>query len=143
MQGRYGIDDFYFFLLYFYISAIFVNLFLKLPSLFYVELLVFALMFYRVFSKNLENRRRENRLYLRIREKALKPFQNIKRNWNARKEYIYKKCHSCKTTLRIPIPSERGWKHVNCPKCKKRLTVFCLRREKVEIITASGKRKYN
>ena len=40
----------------------------------------------------------------------------IKRNMND-KDHIYKKCSKCKTTLKLPIPYERGIKHTKCPKC--------------------------
>lgn len=138
MLGRYGIDDFYYFFLYTYILLVCTSIFFKVPYLFWLEILLFVVMFYRVFSKNIDRRKRENLFYLKMRSKFFKPFQNIKRNWKDRKEFIYKKCHKCQTTLRLPLPNERGLKHVTCPKCQKKLTVFCFRKEKVEIIKANG-----
>lgn len=143
MIGRYGIDEFYYFFLYSYIILVCISLFLKVPYLFWIELVLFVIMFYRVFSKNISRRRKENATYLKVRNRILKPFQNKKRNWKDRNDYIYKKCHRCKTTLRIPLPSERGIKHTTCPKCKKKLTVFCLRKEKVEILKAGSAMKMN
>lgn len=138
MLGRYGIDEFYYFFLYLYILLVCSSIFLRVPYLFWLELILFVVMFYRVFSKNINRRKKENQFYLKIRTGLFKPFSNMKRNWKDRKEFIYKKCHQCKTTLRLPLPSERGIKHVACPKCKERLTVFCFRKEKVEIIKANG-----
>lgn len=138
MSGRYGIDELYYVFFYSYIILVCISLFFKVPYLFWVELILFVIMFSRVFSKNIVNRRKENRFYLKVRSNVSKPFQNIKRNWKDRKEFIYKKCHKCQTTLRLPLPSERGLKHVTCPKCQKKLTIFCFRKEKVEIIKANG-----
>ncbi len=141
MVGRYGIDEFYYFFLYLYIILVCISLFLNIPYLFWVELIIFVVMFYRVFSKNISRRKKENRVYLKIRNRILKPFQNIKRNWKDRNDFIYKKCHKCKTTLRIPLPTERGIKHVICPKCKRKLRVFCFRKEKIVIIKANSEFK--
>lgn len=138
MLGRYGIDEFYYFFLYSYIVLVCFSIFLKVPYLFWVELILFVIMFYRVFSKNIARRKKENQIYLKVRRAIFKPFSNIKRNWKDRKEFIYKKCHKCKTTLRLPLPSKIGFNHVICPKCKTKLTVFCFRKEKVEIIKADG-----
>ena len=95
-------------------------------------------MFSRVFSKNIAKRKRENRFYLKVRSNIRKPFQNIKRNWKDRHDFVYKKCHKCKTTLRLPLPSERGIQNTTCPKCKTEMKVCCLRREKIEIIKSNG-----
>lgn len=142
MYGRYGIDEFYYFFLYLYIILVCISLFLKIPYLFWLELIIFVIMFYRVFSKNISRRKKENRIYLKVRNKMIKPFQVIKRNWKDRKDFIYKRCHRCKTTLRIPLPTERGIKHATCPKCKRKLRVLCLRKEKVVIIKANSEFKY-
>ena len=63
----------------------------------------------------------------------LKPFINIKRNIED-KDHIYKKCPKCKTILKLPVPSERGIKHAKCPSCKKRVTLFTLKKLKIEVI---------
>ncbi len=141
LEGRYGFDDLYRFLLYLYVILLCFDILLHNPILSVLVVLEFTVMFYRVFSKNKKRRRRENEIYLHIRGKLFSPFQTMKRNWQDRETLIYKKCRHCKTTLRLPLPSERGIHHVTCPKCKKKLTVLCLRKMKVEIYTKEGKRK--
>ena len=138
MYGRYGIDELYYLFFYSYIILVCISLFFKVPYLFWVELVLFVIMFSRVFSKNIAKRKRENRFYLEVRSNIRKPFQNIKRNWKDRHDFVYKKCHKCKTTLRLPLPSERGIQNTTCPKCKTEMKVFCLRREKIEIIKSNG-----
>ncbi len=141
MIGRYGTDELYTFLLYLYVILLCADILIHHWLLSILVVLEFTLLFYRVFSKNKKRRRRENEIYLKIREKLLSPFSSWKRQWKDRDTLIYKKCHHCKTTLRIPLPIKRGIKHVTCPKCKRRLTVLCLRKVKVEIFSKDGKRK--
>jgi len=133
MQGRYGPDDLYKFLFGLYIITCVINIFLKNQILDIIGLIIVFITFYRVFSKNIYKRNKENREYLKFKNKIIKPLKNIKRNIKD-KEHIYKKCSKCKTTLKLPIPYDRGIKHTKCPKCKKRLTFLVLKRQKIEII---------
>ena len=140
MYGRYGIDDLYNFLFYFYIFLCIINLFIKSTIILIIEFLIFVLMFYRVFSKKINIRKKENKIYINIKSKVIKPFINIKRNLKD-KQHIYVKCFKCKTTLKLPLPTKIGIKHAKCPKCKKRLTFLALKREKIEIIKDGKKIK--
>lgn len=140
MYGRYGIDDLYKFLFKLYIALIILSLFVKSKILIILEFVVIIIMFYRVFSKNIYARSSENQKFLMIRNKLVKPFINIKRNIND-KEHIYKKCNKCKTTLKLPLPSKRGLKHAKCPHCGKRVIVFTLKCQRVEIIRDGKKVK--
>ena len=134
MYGRYGLDELYKFLFYLYIILLILNIFIKSSILTYVELFIVVVMFYRFFSKNIKMRKKENALYLKCKKNIIKPFKNIKKNITD-KEHIYKKCSKCKSILKLPLPEKRGIKHTKCPKCGKRLTIFCFKYEKVEIIT--------
>ena len=139
MYGRYGVDDLYKFFFMLYFILIIFNLFFRSEILTLIELGIFVIMTYRVFSRDIYKRSKENQTYLKLKNNFFKIFKNIKRNYNDRKEYVYKKCSKCKTTLRLPLPSKRGFHHVRCPECKKRLTVFSLRQEKIEIIKTKRK----
>lgn len=136
MYGRYGPDELYRFLFGIYIFLLIVNLFVKSKILTILELFVIVWMFYRFFSRNIYQRSRENQVFLNWKKKVLRPFKTIQRNYRDRFDYLYKKCSSCKTTLRLPLPDRRGIHHVKCPKCGKRLTIFSLRRRRQEIINA-------
>ena len=102
-------------------------------------------MFYRFFSKKIYRRSNENRMFLKVKNKIVRPFKRLKKKIINRyekitdKNYIYKKCNKCGTVLRLPIPDECGIKKVKCPKCKKRLRVLCLKKAKVEVIKSSKK----
>ena len=133
MYGRYGIDELYGFLLKIYIVLIILNIFLSNKFIFALELVIIFIMFYRVLSKKTYKRRQENIKFLNIKKEFIKPFKNLRRNISD-KEYIYRKCSKCKKTLKLPIPYERGIKHTKCPNCKKRMTIFTLKKQKIEII---------
>ena len=136
MYGRYGTDELYNFLFKLYIVLLIIDLFVKWWGLLYLELLVVIIMLYRMFSKNISRRKKENKKFLNIKNAVMKPFCT----WNKQvrdKNNIYKKCNKCKTVIRLPLPSSYGIKHVKCPKCKKKLSVLCLRKEKIEVIKKS------
>lgn len=133
MQGRYGIDELYKFLFILYIISFTINIFLNSLLLEIISLIIVLFTFYRVFSKNIYKRSKENKKYLKLKKQIVKPFQNIKRDIKD-KDHIYKKCLKCKTVLKLPIPYERGIKHTTCPKCKNKMTFLVLKKEKIEII---------
>ena len=133
MQGRYGIDELYKFLFILYIISFTINIFLNSLLLEIIGLIIVLFTFYRVFSKNIYKRSKENQEYMKLKKQIIKPFQNIKRDIKD-KDHIYKKCPKCKTVLKLPIPYERGIKRTTCPKCKNKMTFLVLKKEKIEII---------
>ena len=133
MYGRYGPDELYKFLFGLYIFILIINLFINNKWLSIIELLIIFIMFYRAFSKNILKRSKENKEYQKLKNNFLKPLKNIKRNITD-KDNIYKKCHKCKTTLKLPIPYERGIKYTKCPKCHYRDKYLILKKQKIEII---------
>lgn len=141
MVGRYGPDELYHFLLKFYIGLFIIDLFVQSKILSVIELLVVLFLFYRFFSKNISQRRKENSCFLKLKKKVLKPFKNIKRNYQDRDYYVYKKCPKCKTTLKLPLPHKRGIQTVKCPKCKVRMKFFCMRQQRVEVIKKNKNEK--
>ncbi len=140
MYGRYGVDDLYKFLLYLYFLLVIINLFIKSNILNILELIIFIVMFYRVFSKKIYKRSNENIVFLKLKGKILKPYYIVQRNYRDRNICIYKRCKHCKKLLKLPIPISRGKKIIKCPKCKKEFNVLVLKREKVEIISKSTKK---
>ena len=121
MSGRYGVDGLFYAL--FGISAVIVVINMFLGSI-VLQLIVDAILlyaFYRVCSRNIDARRRENqaltRLVFKIREK-----RNILRMRKADYSHIYKKCPRCHAVLRLP---RRKGKHTTvCPKCSKQFKVY-------------------
>ena len=115
MYQRNGADQFCRFLLWSCIILAFLNLFVR--SL-VISLLEYALIIYTVFrllSKNIYKRQKENQGYLRI-ENKVKSFFGLQRNkWRDRKTHVYRKCPHCRATLRLP--KKKGQHGVTCPCC--------------------------
>ena len=140
MYGRYGLDDLGSFLFKVYILLLLINLFVKSYILTTIELSIVVIVLYRFISKDIYKRSNENVKFRKIRKKIFKPFSNIKRNVTD-KDHVYKKCHYCKTTLKLPLPNKKGIKKVKCPECKKRNKFLILRKMKVELIRNKKKAK--
>ena len=137
MIGRYGIDELYKFLFNLYLILFFSNIFLRNSIITKIEFIILFIAIYRVLSKNIKQRRKENKMFLKVKKNIIKPFLNIKRNLQD-KDHIYKKC-SCGTTLKLPLPKKYGIKHAKCPDCKKRVAFLALKKEKIIIIPKENK----
>ena len=122
MYGRYGTDTLSKVMLWFYLGWIilFTIIFIFVDSiwlsLFYYLSTTAMLfwMFFRMFSRNIAARRRENDRFC--------GFFKLRRNkFRDRKTHVYRKCHSCGAVLRLP--KAKGKHYVVCPRCKKRFEV--------------------
>ena len=71
MIGRYGIDDLYKVLLVIYTILILINIFIRSKIIAVIEVLLIIIMIYRVLSKNIYQRRKENDRYLKAQTKIL------------------------------------------------------------------------
>lgn len=80
-----------------------------------LTLVVFIIIYFRMFSRNIERRRMENNKYLLVRSKLMTALRVRKERWIQRKDYKFFSCPACKTTLRVP----RGHGSINvvCRKC--------------------------
>ena len=134
LYGRNGIDQLGLFTIWVYIIISIINLFTHSLIGDLSALLLMALIFFRMLSKNIIARNKENNIYKKIIGVFTKPFANLKRNIED-KDHVYKRCGKCKTVLKLPLPNKRGFNKAKCPKCKKSLTLFTLKKEKIELIT--------
>ena len=141
LTGRNGFDKLNSLLLKLYIIILILNIFLKLYIFGILELLFFIIICFRIFSKNISKRAKEERIYLNIMNKILKPINSIKKQYEDKDLYVYRKCHKCKKQLRLPLPEKRGIKKVKCPKCKHLNKFLILRQEKIIIIKNEGRKK--
>lgn len=131
LYGRYGMDELYQFNMVVYLILFVVNIFLNSMILFWIEMFIIVFSFYRLFSKNIKQRKKENQFYLNIKNSIKKYFELLSRKWKDRNTHMYKKCIHCKTVLRLPL--KKGTHTVKCPNCKKRFEVKCRRDEKIEV----------
>ena len=122
MYGRYGSDKLGTCLLITYIVLIFLHTILTffVDNVFF-DLVVFLVsvtlvwfIFFRMFSRNIQKRRREN-------EKFCGFFKLRKNKFKDRKTHVYRKCPNCKAVLRLP--KAKGKHNVICPRCRNRFSV--------------------
>ena len=67
-------------------------------------------MYFRMMSRNIAKRRRENEVFC--------GFFKLRRNrFRDRKTHVYRKCKHCKAVLRLP--KAKGKHTVRCPRCQK------------------------
>lgn len=132
MKGRYGVDNLYMFMFYIYFILLVVNIFFKSLIINYIELIILFIMFYRMLSKNIYKRKKEEQKYLEIKEHIFNFFKksSVKKD----KNHIYKRCKKCHTIIRLPLPEKRGIKYTTCPKCKTKNKIIALRKIKIELI---------
>lgn len=125
-------DDLNRFLTVLLIILLIITLFIKNFILDLSKFIILGVILFRLFSKNKIQRDKENRLYLKIRGWIFKPAHILIRNFKDRKTCVYKRCHKCKTTLKLPLPDKRGIKHAKCPNCGERLSILTFRKKKEE-----------
>lgn len=131
MNGRYGIDELYKFNLIILSVVIIINLFLNSLILDIIELLLLIVLIYRFMSYNKSKRGRENKKYLKLKNKVIKKYNFIKKVIDDRNTHMYKKCPKCHTYLRLPL--RKGMHTCKCPKCGYRFKVKCRRDEKIKV----------
>lgn len=81
MIGRYGIDDLYKVLLVIYTILILINIFIRSKIIAVIEVLLIIIMIYRVLSKNIYQRRKENDMYLKAKNKILSTYNYNKKKY--------------------------------------------------------------
>ena len=77
-------------------------------------LALFAVMLFRIFSRNLGRRREENQRFVNWRWRLKSSCQGA-RERHADKDHKYFTCKNCKTICRVPVG--KGKIVITCPKC--------------------------
>lgn len=114
MQGRYGVDQLNRFLMILVLVCFFLSLF---GADYFYLLGIFLLIYsyFRMFSKNMYKRRKENSVYLQYEYKVKQFFAARRRIFQQSKTHHIYKCPSCKQKIRIP--RGKGKIEIRCPKC--------------------------
>ena len=118
MYGRYGMDEFNFFLLVFAMVVLIIAIFVPVPASLIIRLIALAataFAVFRVLSKNRYARNKELKAYNKIRFAITGVFKRIKIRFSQRKTHRFYRCPECKTTVRVP--KGRGKIKISCPKC--------------------------
>ena len=118
MAGRNGNDALNRFLVVVEIVLLLLSLLLggRVSAMLYpLFLILLVLTYYRMFSRNLYKRQRENAKYWELRSRVLGNFRLLKERWVQRKDYRFFCCPSCHAALRVP--RGRGKIKIVCRKC--------------------------
>ena len=124
--GRYGVDGLYYGLFALYVVIWIAQLFVRdkevvAAALAILGTLVIAVMVFRVLSRNIPRRRRENEIFMKAFGSVKSFFLLQKNKIRDRKDFIYRKCPACKATLRLP--RRTGEHTVRCPRCSHRFDI--------------------
>lgn len=120
MMGRYGTDKLNTTLFAIAICLAFVNLFFHSLIIQFLTYSFIICGFLRMFSRNIQARRRENDWFTQ-KVNFFKSRKEFYKQCKADKFHVYKKCPYCKAILRLP---HRVGKHTTaCPKCGKEFKV--------------------
>ena len=115
LRGRQGPDDLAIFSMNVAVIVVIVNLFARVSWLGWVALALVVYSMFRIQSKNLSARSRENAAFL----KALGPVrpwvQNPRAAMAELRSYKHVRCSSCKQ--RVRVPRGKGKLRVTCPRC--------------------------
>lgn len=115
MYGRYGFDQYGRFIFDAVFVVIIMNMFIRSPILYYVELALIIYGYFRILSKNHAKRYSENVKFLGIKNQCMGVIQRKRRLMEERKvNHIYT-CPSCKQKIRVP--KGKGKIEITCPKC--------------------------
>ena len=118
MIGRYGVDQFYFALC---IVAVVLGVLSSIPRLGLLYIVSCIFLFYALFrmlSRNIHKRRRENDIFLRYWWPVRRSVTSWYRRFKSRKTHRFFKCPGCKNILRVP--KGKGKIQITCPKCGER-----------------------
>ncbi len=120
MSGRYGSDNLNFALLILAAAVSVVNIFIRSLILQFVVYALIIYAFYRMLSRNIEARRRENR-WFNNKVNFVKKRSELYNQRKNDKFHVYKKCPECKAILRLP--HRIGTHTTVCPRCGKEFKV--------------------
>lgn len=103
MYGRYGPDQLNNALLILGVALTILGWFSSLPFLTFLSYIPLVLVIYRMFSRNVNRRRKENQKFMQF-------FTRLRD-----RESRYFSCPRCHQTVRVP--RHRGKINIHCPKC--------------------------
>lgn len=121
LRGRQGPDDLAVFSVNLAIVIVLVNVFARTGWLGWVGLALVAYAMFRIQSRNLGARARENEAFLRTLGPARPWVQNPRAAWAELRAYKHVRCSSCRQ--RVRVPRGKGRLRVTCPRCKTKFEV--------------------
>lgn len=116
MYGRYGVDELTRFILLFDCALMVISFLIRSDILNFTCVVIIILCYFRMFSKNHNQRYKENQIYLKYYRNFVTNWAQFKSNLKQHKIYHIYKCPSCKQKIRIP--RGKGKISITCPKCR-------------------------
>lgn len=115
MMGRYGGDQLNRFLLGVAIAVLLISAFFRNGIFEILAFIILAFSYYRMLSKNINQRYMENQKYLTLKNRFLSYFQRFRYNSAQKKTHHIYICPTCKQKIRVP--KGKGKICITCPKC--------------------------
>ena len=118
MIGRYGPDQLNIALLITSVVIGLVGAIINISVLTIIGDIILVYTLFRMFSKNIPARRRENDKFIKFWWPIKTKIRNKIAQFKSRKNYCFFNCPECKNTLRVP--RGKGKIQITCPKCGER-----------------------
>ena len=121
MQGRYGVDDFSRFIMGVALTLIILTMVVTMFNrnvgsiLDFLGIAAIVDAYFRIFSRNIQQRYAENQKYLQMTSKFRLRFNKEKNLMKQRKTHHISSCPGCGQKIRIP--RGKGKIEIECPKC--------------------------
>ncbi len=115
MYGRNGYDRLCFICFIVYTALVIANIFVHSLIIYIIEWLILGYIIFRMLSKNVYMRQKENMFFVKITNRMGAFFVRQKNKIRDIKTHRYIKCKSCKAFLRVK--RKKGKHNVRCPKC--------------------------
>ncbi|MBS6944385.1 MAG: hypothetical protein KH182_03225 [Ruminococcus sp.] len=121
MQGRYGVDDFSRFIMGVALTLIILTMVVTMFNrnvgsiLDFLGIAAIVYVYFRIFSRNIQQRYAENQKYLQMTSKFRLRFNKEKNLMKQRKTHHIYSCPGCGQKIRIP--RGKGKIEIECPKC--------------------------
>jgi hypothetical protein len=116
MYGRYGIDQFSRAIVITGLALSLIASLTKNSLLIFIAYIPIIYAFYRILSKNIQKRTRENFIYCDLIRKTKAKLNNYKLLLIGTRTHKYYKCKKCRQIIRIP--RGKGKICISCPKCR-------------------------
>lgn len=121
MQGRYGVDELSRFTMGVALVLIILTMFVNIVNrsvgsvLDFLGIAAIVYAYFRIFSRNIQQRYAENQKYLQMTSKLRLRFNKEKNLMKQRKTHHIYGCPGCGQKIRIP--RGKGKIEIECPKC--------------------------
>ena len=116
MYGRYGMDQLSRNLSLICLVLLVITMFSRSNVLYAIALAGIIYTYFRVFSRNISKRSKENEKYLYFHYKVVGKINRIKYIIKDNKTHKIFKCPSCSQKIRVP--RGKGRISIKCPKCR-------------------------